>query len=212
METPQYRLIEAAVRPLSDNAEMEHAATHLLGEVVRPDSPGAEAAIRRWAAVDSQTRGMIWKSVLWILLAVVSIGVGVRDFREVSRYVAWRGSVGGVMGSSMPEPDAAFGRGLSAEQKLLFGDDLKLPRKKALWHLDPDNPAHFAEYAVEYATEFKTLPPDFLEIARRLDPENAWFTWFAASVEVKGALENKSAEHKEADGTVRVTDTWRVLD
>lgn len=206
------RLIETAVRPFSDNAEMKLAATHLLGEVVRPDPPGAEAAIRRWVAVDSQTRGMIWKSALWILLAVVSIGVGVRDFREVSRYVAWRGWVGGVMASSMPEPDAAFVRGLSAEQKLLFGDDPKLPRSEALWHLDPDNPAHFAEYAVEYATEFKTLPPDFLEIARRLDPENAWFTWFAASVEVKGALENKSAEHKEADGTVRVTDTWKVLD
>lgn len=210
MSETKARLIEAAVRPLEDNAEMKLAASHLLEELAEPE--GAEEAITRWDAVDTRTRKPLWRWALGSLLLLITTIVVARDYREVLRYVAWSEWVGGAMASSMPEAAADFTRNLTHEQSLLFGDEPNLPQREALWRLNPDNPAYFAEYAVEHATEFKSLPPDFLETARRLDPENAWFTWFAASVEVKGALENKGVKRKEPDGTVREIDTWKVLD
>ena len=213
MPNSKERLIEAATRPFSDNAEMKLAAARLLGELVTPDAAGAENAIARWDTVDARTNHPWWQYSLWVTLLVVSVTMLLRDYQEIGRYVAWREWIGGnMMSASMLEPPAHFTRDLTHEQTLLLGDDPKLPRKETLRNLHPDNPAYFAEYAVEYATEFKSLPPDFLETARRLDPENAWFTWFAASVETKGALANKSVKQKEPDGTVREIDTWTVLD
>ena len=213
MDDLKERLIEASVRPLEDNAEMKLAATHLLDGLMEPASLGAQEAIARWDAVDARPGQPWWQATLWAALLVVSVTMLLRDYQEISRYVAWREWIGGnMMSASMPEPAANFTRSLTHEQTLLLGDDPQLPRKEALWHLHPDNPAYFAEYAVEHANEFKTLPPDFLETARRLDPENAWFTWLAASVEVKGALENISVKHEEPDGSVREIDTWTVLD
>ncbi len=213
MSVLKERLIESAVRPLDDNAEMRLAATRLLDELMTEDAPGAEKAIARWDAVDAKPGHPWWSLMLWVALIVVSATVGLRDYQEIGRYVAWREWIGGdVIATSPPPPSARFTENLTHEQRLLIGDEAALARREALWQLHPQDPAYFVEYSIEYANKSKSLPPDFLETARRIDPENAWFTWFAASVEAKGALENKSVDRKEDDGTVRAVDTWAVLD
>jgi hypothetical protein len=211
MEDIKEHLIGSAVLSFSDNAEAKLAATQLLDEWTDPDDDGARDAIARWNAVDDKPGHSWWQIGSWVALVVASMTVLLCDYQEVGRYVAWREWIGGNM-SAMPEPGSRFTRHLTHEQALLIGGGPKLPRAEALWRRHPDNPAYFAEYAIAHASEFQSLPPGFLETARRLDPENAWFTWFAASVEAKGALENKSVVHKESDGTERWTDTWKVLD
>ena len=85
----------------------------------------------------------------------------------------------------------------SAEQLLLYGD---LSRKgkeeqiKALWETEPKNPIFYAEYALEYLKEKKTLPADFLKVANENDPDNAWFPCFAAALVAKD-LCKKGAVH-----------------
>lgn len=48
------RLIETAVRPFDDNAEMKVAASHFVGELAKADPEAAEEAIPRWDAVDGK--------------------------------------------------------------------------------------------------------------------------------------------------------------
>ncbi len=104
MSDPKTRLIQTAVRPLADDAEMQLAATHLLGKLVIPHPENAEQAIQRWDVVDAKKRKPVWRMALWVLLVAVSAGVGVRDFRDSIRYMKWmRGAmVGGYMKSRSP--------------------------------------------------------------------------------------------------------------
>lgn len=193
------RLIETAVRPLEDSAEMKAAAEHLLERVMPPDVDGAEQVIRRFGEVDRKKRGLWW-IVPWVLLTVISIGVVATDHREVRRYVAWRSWLGGSMGTMPPAQDNASTE-LTHRQKLLLGrDEDLLSRSLALWRDEPGNPAFFAEYACLFMRENKALPPDFLDTARRIDPDNAMFTYLAASVEGHDSVE------QEQDSS------WKILD
>lgn len=47
MDRSRERLIETAVRSFGDNAEMKFVASQLLEQIVTPEAPGAEEAIRR---------------------------------------------------------------------------------------------------------------------------------------------------------------------
>ena len=103
MSDLQTRLIEAAVRPLGDNAEMKAAGSQLLSELVEPKAHGVEKAIARWDAVDGKRQRQAWRVILWLLLGVISAGVCIGDYREVLRYVAWREWLGGAIGISAQE-------------------------------------------------------------------------------------------------------------
>jgi len=211
MSVPKERLIESAVRPLEVNAEMRLAAKRLLDEAVIEDAPGTEDAVARWNAVDAKRGLRGWQTMLWVALAVVSVTVLLRDYQEIGRYVARRERIGREA-VYMPKQPADFTRNLTREQTLLLSYNPKLSARKELWRLDPDNPAYFAEYAVAYARDSRSLPPDFLTTARRLDPENAWFTWLAAAVELRSALEPEYGSHKEAGGTVHEIQIWKITD
>ena len=116
MPDSQNRLIEAATRPFSDNAEIKLAVAHLLDALVKPGSVGAENAIARWDAVDGTTNHPWWQRTLWASLLAVSATVLLRDYQEIGRYVAWREWIGGSMiFTSTPEPAAHFTRNLTHE-------------------------------------------------------------------------------------------------
>lgn len=199
MQDLRSRLIEATVRPLEDSAEMKAAAEHLLERVVPPDANGAEQVIRRLDEVDRKKRGLWWL-LPWVLLAVISVGVITTDHREIRRYVAWRSWFGGKMGTMFPAQDR-HSTELTHRQKLLLGrDEDPFSRSGALWRDEPGNPAFFAEYACLYMQDNRALPPDFLETARRIDPDNALFTYLAASVEGHESVEQGQ------DGS------WKILD
>lgn len=211
------RLIEAAVRPFSDNAELKHSAADFLRKRIVTD-PDA-AMLVRWEKVDA-ARKSIWRSGLWVLLALVSTGIVVSDFEEISRLAPWGKWL--VMGSIFtPLPTAAVQHVSSklneGDKLLLFGDLSKAgkaERKEALWRSAPENPAYFADYAATFVAENDSLPPDFLATARRIDPTNAWFTYLAAATEAKKAVKTKTRKSKRVAGKMvhESPRSWEILD
>lgn len=199
------QLIETAIRPLEANAEMKAAARHFLGEVVESTSPDAESVVKRWGELDGE-KPKPWRLLPWILLVIVSVGTVVSDHHEISRYVAWRGWIGGPASYEMPASDMKLIARLTPAQQLLATpdetDDVK--RSKALWPGDPDNPAFFSEYAATHIKRENSLPPDFQEIVSRIDPDNSWFTYLMASVEARNSVE------QGMDATKK--ETWKMLD
>lgn len=214
----QARLIEAAVRPFSDNAELKHSAAGFLETRLTEDADAGEMLVR-WDEVDARKRKSIWCIGLWTLVAVVSAGVVTSDFDEISRLVPWGKSIAtGSMFALGPTDSVQLvaGKLNESEKLLMFGDlskETKSERKEALWRSEPENPAYFADYAVAFISDNETLPPDFLRTARRIDPANAWFTYLAAAVEAKDSVQSKSRKTKRVEGkTVHESPKWSILD
>ncbi len=216
MEKTKARLIETAVRPLEDNAEMKAATTHLLDGLVAPDPIGAEEAIARWNIVDNKKRRRVWQWLLfsvWVIVSAVIWTDGVKAV--VKRQKLFGSSITDIFYSD-PGPSSEKGtRKLTDGQRLLLYEDSPMGSKseqaKALWDSDPTNPAYFAEYVNVYLSENGgTLPPDFLETARRIDPKNAWFTYVAAGVKAKDAVKKK--KRSDAEIAASKTPEWDILD
>ncbi len=213
MEDSKERLIEAAVRPFSDNAEMKLAAVRLLGELVNADAPGAEEAIERWDAVDGKKQKPLWRIGLYCVLAIISAVIVTVAAETVINHESVFGSSTDIFYGYPKVTDEEVSRNLTAEQKLLlFGDSSKsskTEKMKGLWDSAPANLAYFAEYAEAYLSEHKDLPPDFLETARRIDPQNAWFTYVAAGVKAKDAV--KKRLQSETAIAANETPEWDIL-
>lgn len=218
MDDPRKRLIDTAVRAFGDNAEMKFAAGQLLEQTVEPEAPGAEEAIRRWDEVDGEKKhplGRILFPFIFLLVSAVIWADGLHTFFSSSdafgssRLSSWFYGYPAFENEEAPD----FPQ-LTAEQKLLlFGDTSKSTKSekiKALWDSEPQNPAYFAAYANEFLAEHGKLPPDFLETSRRIDPDNSWFTYVAAGVAAKGAVEKGKAIRSRAP--VPKSPEWVVLD
>ncbi len=216
----QESLIEAAVRPFSDNAEMRCSAAGLLGQRVTANAATAAAMVTRWNEVDGRKRKPFWRLGLWISLVVVSVATVCSDFDGISRLVEWGKWIsGGSIFTPLPDSSQRVASKLNESEKLLLFGDLtkarKSERKETLWRSEPENPAYFADYAGAYLTDNDgKLPPDFLEIARRIDPTNAWFTYLAAAVEAKDSVESKVRKCKRVDGKIifEGPPKWEILD
>ena len=208
------RLIEAAVHPFADNAEMKLAASRLLETLDSPDST-AESAIQRWHQIDSRRRKPLIRIALFCILAIISAIILTASIRQVIGYQKIAGwFFSDDFYGDFPKPEELIGQNLTRDQKLLlFGDSSATSRDlraKALWDSEPDNPAYFAEYAAAYQSETGKLPPDFLATARRLDPDNAWFTYVAAAALAKNSCKDLLPAPL-ADGTVPPF-TWEISD
>lgn len=217
IEAPE--LIETAVRPFHDNAEMAMAATHLLEGIDDTNKTSAEHAIKRWNAADAKPRKPIWPLVLAVLMILVTATVIMRDSHEISQYVAWMNWARGFfLFSFKPMPIPPPATWLSAKQKLLlYGDPSKSTvseKKEALWRSAPENPAYYAEYVCAYMSDHGALPPDYFEITKRLAPQNSWFTYQAAAVEAKDAVKSKRRSSKRVAGKTVYAEprSWEILD
>jgi hypothetical protein len=219
MPDHQSRLIEAAVRPFSDNAELKHSAAGFLETRITKGAAEGEM-LARWDEVDARKRKSVWHIGLWVMVAVVSAVVAISDFGEIARLVAWGKSIaaGSIYAPGPVDSEQLVARKLNESDKLLlFGDlskETKAERKEALWRSEPDNPAYFADYASAFIGEHEKLPPDFLKTARRIDPTNAWFTYLAAGVEATDSVKGKSRKSKRVKGKT-VYDSpksWEIRD
>lgn len=193
MPDPAERFLEAATAPLGDNAELQIMARRELEECLVAGEAGALADAAD--ALETAKRRSGWKIALYAVTAVVSIvSLGMLG-RMAASFDEFR-ALSDPFGYHPPEPaklEARLGKGLSAQQRLLlFGDTTKsgpAERFKALWDSDPTNPAYFSEYSLHFIQEHDRLPPDFLDTAGKLDPDNAWFTLVAASMTAKNSVE-----------------------
>lgn len=100
----------------------------------------------------------------------------------------------------------------NSREKLLLkiGDNNESPiaLAKALWDSDPTNPAYYAEYCAAYISDYAKLPAAFLEHARRIDANNAYFPYWAAAVDTKDAAKPRTlTKAMKASG---VTPSWDV--
>ena len=211
--------IESAVRPLWEDVEMQLAATHLVREMMGSRHEGAEDAIRRWDVADAKRRRPLWPVALWVALILVSAVVGIRNFTEVLTYgkwTHWAANFSFFSPGAYPAPN--LDGNYTAQQKLLlFGDQTKSTqseKKYALWQSAPENIAFYSEYSSAYISDHDRLPPDYWETVRRMDPENAWFTYFAASIEAKDAVKSMGGSRsKKMDGKWEYRpSTWEILD
>jgi hypothetical protein len=191
-------LIEAAVRPLAVNAELHLAAAGFL-KTIRTGSAGGEGAmIRRWQGLDAAKKRPIWKLLLWGMVTMASLAVLVADFTDLAEVLGIRNSrpydESDLLERTLAEKRLASR--LDPEQRrLMFGDFSiadPVERKEALWNSEPENPAYFVEYAVARSVGKAGLPDGFLETARRIDPDNAWFTYFAAADAASSCVTRKS--------------------
>lgn len=220
MPDDRTRLIEAAVRPFEDNAELKLAAAQLLGEIMTPEPAGTTEAIQRWETVDARTRKPAWRAVLFVVLAIVSAAVLADGARVLIHFENMIPTMGGshfvdFFHNSPKITEAAFARRLNADEvRLLFGDLSKRSapeRMKVMWDSEPGNPAYFADFVNAYMEESGgKLPPDFLKTARRIDPENAWFTYVAAAVRATDAVKKRTPT--KAAKAANATPEWDVLD
>lgn len=198
MKDPTEQFIDAAVSPLGDNAELQVMARRELEGCMTPGNASDLAAAI--AAIETPSPRRRWRIALYVATAavsIVSLGLlgmmvqSIHGFRMMFDPIS-------AMGSSpaLSKTEAILGKGLRAEQRLLlFGDASKsnpADRYRALWNSDPQNPAYFAEYALHFIGKHDRLPPDFLETAAKLDPDNAWFTLIAAGVTAKNAMKRNS--------------------
>lgn len=210
-------LIEAASRPLADNAELHLAAVGFLNGLKTTDD-GAEEAVSRWNALDAGKCRPVWWLVLGAMLILISGVVFLRDSVEMLRYFQWGGAAAEEFAQQPPISEERISARLDERQKLLlFGDmnqEDKDERKAALWRSEPENPAFFAEYACAYYSEHEKLPPDFLETAARIDPDNAWFTHLAAAVAGKKCVKRNEGKPTMVEGVAFFHEppTWEILD
>ena len=171
-------LIEAAVKPLTDNAEQQLAAKAMLEETFEPDHPGVAAALAGLEAGGEKRRAAIWKITLWSV-AGIALALAIYSHAPEIRLVD---SVSHASLFDLPEPPPRPSD-LTDRELLLLGDPAldNLEQRRLLHLYDPDNPAYYAEYVGAYASENEALPPDYFETVARIAPENAFFLYFAAS-------------------------------
>lgn len=210
-------LIEAAVRPLAANAELQLAAAGFLKMIRAGNSGGEEGMVRRWQRLDAATRRPVWKLGLWGLVTMASLAVLVTDLAGVLEIwdsrPAWEGNE-----AALAAAETRIAGSLDPQQRtLMFGDfSIADPvgRKQALWQSEPDNPAFFAEYLLACHSRGAGLPEGFLETARRIDPDNAWFTYLAAAAEARSCVTRQSPRSTRV-GSRWIPDgppSWEITD
>ncbi|MES2921405.1 MAG: hypothetical protein V4819_07660 [Verrucomicrobiota bacterium] len=219
MSNPRSRLIETAVRPFDDNAEMKLSASKLLEELATGEREGEEGMIHRWETVDARKRRPVWSILLYAVLTIISAALLIDAAKVVIGFENTISTMGGSdyvdffhNSPKITEKEIA-GKLTPDEARLLFGDLSRhsaAERVKVLWDSEPENPAYFAQYVDAYLDEFKNLPPDFLKDGRRIDPENAWFTYVAAGVRAKDAV--KKRPQSKAATPAHATPEWDVTD
>lgn len=187
------RFLVAAVRPFHDNAEQRLAATHMLDALCPPADEDAERAIHRWDAIDARPRSPLAWIVFFTALAVISAVVLASFVREKPVLLLLAKSKSEMITLSS-DPAESIGENLTSDQKLLMLCDpsrgSKAERIEALWDSQPENPAYFAGYLGGSSEP----PKDFLDVARRLDPDNSWFTYLAAEARVRRTYQDNAGK------------------
>jgi hypothetical protein len=219
MSSEQERFLETLSRPWQDNAELHLLATQQLQAAL--DASGAKpeelvAATETLERADrNASRRTWWMRSFYLVAALVSLfaighlGLRYITFAQIRHELGWDASYF-IGGSSFPLPgflkhyqkDSPLTRHLSKQDALFIEGDRKVPscdlsRWKTLWESEPDNPA----YLVRYVAHASSLPDGFLETARRIDPDNGWFSWYASAfsgdiidVSFRSAAERKAGK------------------
>jgi hypothetical protein len=177
-------LIEKVTEPLADNAERRMAAHAFLGEKFDAAHPGMAEATARIEAAGRRKFPLVRKALPWVLAALVLAAAvyswlpTIRWMTQVLNTLSSYSSTG--FGRVWPPPPAVglYKKGQSSLWDGFYEKGF-LEKKRTL-RLFFDHPAHFDEYVHAFVSERQSLPPDFLETAAHMAPENAYFIYYAA--------------------------------
>lgn len=209
---PDDAFLDAAVRAFDDNAELQVIARRELEEALHhaPDrGEPLDALARRFDSVPRRRSRLVLAAVAVVSLALTAWTVA-GLFAQRDEFLWLRG----MMAWDFHEiPADTITRGLSPQDRLLLmGDPGASPgdRMKLLWQSDPANPAYLAEHARWQVKEEKTLPPELLAEALRLEPDNGYMHYLAAIAEAPGAVESVDVPRKR--GQPRPLETYEIRD
>jgi hypothetical protein len=97
--------------------------------------------------------------------------------------------------------------------RLLLHGDADAPdettRWRALWESDLDNPVWFSRYASARLSEEKTVAPDLLADARRIEPDNGYWPLVAACINADEILEKTKLRRENGE---RPKTLWHAND
>lgn len=214
------KLLEMAVRPLADDAEMRLAAIGLLAASAQVQPEAAERAVQRWDAHDGK-RKFPWLKLLFVaILTGLSAWTWTVATKEVLVYrqlrqLPWLFSLYNHYSESAEPFNRILPARLSLRERwLLLGDFTRNTRgdaMKALWEQEPDDPALFMEYVIyEGFSRRKGTELEFLETARRLDPDNAWPTYVAGAMKMRNSI--KLIQSTSTGATTPKVREWNILD
>lgn len=212
MPDPTERFIEAAVAPLVENSELQVMARRELGQSISmagaTGGASLDDAAERLESADKKPHAKWWRLTLYAVTAILSVGILASSaaslllFRQMTRIIGMFGSMG-----SGSDPDAfqkQLGRDLTPDQQLLLLGDTRrsgaADRIKGLWDSEPGNPAYFADYAAAHLSERASLPPAFLDTARKIDPDNGWFPIISAAESARAAIGSSAGPAKSPGG------------
>ncbi|MBK1882679.1 hypothetical protein JIN85_09640 [Luteolibacter pohnpeiensis] len=226
MASHRQRFIDLATSNSPDSSESKIRSVEWLDQQLPQDGVDFASAVQRWEMLDSRPKARAWrKSIYWLLLTFALLAglPVVWMMREpaalYSSVASLYGNIGGFSIFSITDTPISVSDELSDEEKLLLGDQSipLLEQKMQLWKSDPGNPAFYSEYAVTYFTEQGKLPPDYDQIVARIDPDNAWFDYFAAGAETPVRAVEKSSEQfgsmqKRGDLPAVVPPDWVIND
>lgn len=201
MDPATDRFIELATQPLAGNAELHLAAAgelrRQLAENTAPPEAIAQAA-DSLARADRHPRRHWWRMALFLTTLLVSLPVLVHTHLQLRKLAGVRNFIS--PGSSSPSILDQT-KALTPQQKLILHGDTNAKdepdRWKALWKSDPENPAYLLEYATAHHREHKSLSPEILAAAARLDPENAWYPVIQAAGMAKRAVNKRTPNYYE---------------
>lgn len=208
------RLIETAVRPFADNAEVKLAAAEMLEGIVPQPVEGGEDVVRRWDELDERKPRFRWRTAFLIAALLVSGAiVAEMTFWTFNYRRAFNALAGITMVSTTASAFPPTRKEPTEEEKLILlvdGSASRTVSAKALWDLHPESPVYFAKHAEAHLSEHGKLPADFLADARRIDPSNAWYFYVAAAQEADGSIEKKP--RTAAAKVPRTPPQWEIRD
>jgi hypothetical protein len=185
--------ISAVTRPFNRNPELQLAARQELSEQAADADPDALATLA--ARFDAIDRGSSKNRALfrWLPIALafgIALGFGIPTalkFFGLQQFITTMSR--STTKRAIANPTDQLRAELTPEQRLfVFGDSSQPTPElaaRALWKTQPDNPVLFADY-LEHCDP---LPANFLETARRIDPDNGWFLLLKAGELAEDAVE-----------------------
>ena len=178
MSSDTDRLIDLAASPLATNAELHLAAKAELRQRIEASQAAPEAvtaAADTLANASSHPLRRHWKSALYLTTLLVSLAILAPTLWQLRAVARISNLISPLM--SMGEPQKPETTGLTPEQALLLYGNPEASdassRWKPLWDSEPDNPAYLAQYATAWFSDHKSLSPEILEAAERIDPSRS---------------------------------------
>lgn len=177
MLPPSHPLIEAVIEPLTDNAEQRLAARAMLEETFDKSHPAVAETLDRMENIHARKHPNVFPLIVGIVAAIALLLSILPMIPAIRLWDAFYNRT--FFEAPEPPPLLSF---LTPQQRLLFPDPAlsNSERLKLLVDTNPDDPAFYTEYASDYVSENKTLPPGYFETVARIAPKNSYFLYYAA--------------------------------